>query len=56
MIAIPIALFVIFILFGIVLLFEIVVAIVSYVTYCRSKDQKINEKIGEKYGTHEEIE
>ena len=47
MIAIPIALFVLFILFGVVLLFEIVVAIVSYVTYCRSKDQRINEKIGE---------
>ena len=56
MIAIPIALFVLFILFGLVLIFEIVVAIASYVAYCRSKDQKINEKIGEKYGTQDEDE
>ena len=56
MIAIPIALFVAFILFGVILVTQIVVSIVGYIKYCHRQDKKIDKKIGEKYGTYDEIE
>lgn len=56
MIAIPIFLFVIFIIFGIVLLAEIIISIVSYITYCHYQDKKVEKKIGENYGTQHQNE
>lgn len=53
MIAIPIALFVAFILFTVILVTQIVVAIIGYVRYCRFNDKKVDKKLGEKYGTRQ---
>lgn len=54
MIAIPIVLFVILIIFTIFMLSLIVGAIISYVSYCHKVDKKKREIIENKYGKREQ--
>lgn len=54
MIAIPIVLFVILIIFAVFMLSLIIGAIVSYVSYCHKVDKRKREIIENKYGKREQ--
>ena len=53
MVAIPIVLLVILVLFALMLIGFLVVNFISYIAYCRQKDKRIEKKLNKKYGTQE---
>lgn len=56
MITIPIWVFVILVTLSAILTLIIVIYIISYIKYLQYQDEKIKQKIGEKYGTKDKKE
>ena len=53
MVAMPIVLLVVLVLFALMLIGFVVVNLISYIAYCRQKDKRIEKKLNKKYGTKE---